>query len=74
VNQCAIAKAEVILMLGNMLCGLNLCVSSDEFTKMRGSKYEMTYVRIYINKQISPIFDCVTPDSILLSSLACQFI
>ncbi len=38
------------------------------------SKYKMTYVRphIFSNKQISPIFNCVTPDSVSLSSLARQ--
>ncbi len=42
--------------------------------ELRGSKYKMTYVRphIFSNKQISPIFNCVTPDSVSLSSLARQ--
>ncbi len=26
----------------------------------------------YINKQISPIFNCVTPESVSLAPLACQ--
>ncbi len=37
--------------------------------KYGGSKYKMTYVRpnIYINKQTSPIFNCVTPVSVSLA-------
>ncbi len=27
---------------------------------------------IFIHKQISPIFNCVTPESVSLASLACQ--
>ncbi len=43
-------------------------------TKTRGSKYKMTYIRpyIYLNKQTSPIFDCVTPVSVSLATLARQ--
>ncbi len=42
--------------------------------KYEGSKYKMTYVRpnIYINKQTSPIFNCVTPVSVSLATLARQ--
>ncbi len=38
-------------------------------TKTRGSKYKMTYIRtyIYLNKQTSPIFDCITPVSVSLA-------
>ncbi len=37
---------------------------------------QITYVRpnIYINKQISPIFNCVTPESVSLATLARQLI
>ncbi len=43
-------------------------------TKTRESKYKMTYVRpnIYTNKQTSPIFNCVTPVSVSLATLARQ--
>ena len=46
----------------------------SEHKNTRGSKYKMTYVHphTYINKQISPIFNCVTPESVSLASLARQ--
>ncbi len=36
--------------------------------KYGGSKYKITYIRpnIYVNKQTSPIFNCVTPVSVSL--------
>ena len=39
-------------------------------------KVKMTYVHphTYINKQVSPIFNCVTPESVLLAPLARQTI
>ncbi len=47
---------------------------AERTKKYGGSKYKMTYIRpnIYINKQTSPIFDCVTPVSVSLATLARQ--
>ncbi len=39
-------------------------------TKLPGSKYKITYVRPKIYKQVSPIFNCVIPDSVLLANYA----
>ncbi len=50
-------------------------VSNAELTrKYERVKVQMTYVRpnIYINKLTSPIFNCVTPESVSLASLARQ--
>ncbi len=49
-------------------------VDHEVNTKTRGSKYNITYVHphIYINKRISPIFNCVIPESVSLTSLARQ--
>ncbi len=46
-----------------------------EHTEAAGSKYKMTYVHphIYINKQISQIFNCVTPVSVLLAANYCMY-
>ncbi len=48
--------------------------NAERTQKYGGSKYKMTYIRsnIYINKQTSPIFDCVTPVSVSLATLARQ--
>ncbi len=48
--------------------------NAERTQKYGGSKYKMTYIRpnIYINKQTSPIFDCVTPVSVSLAMLARQ--
>ncbi len=48
--------------------------NAERTPKYGGSKYKMTYIRpnIYINKQTSPIFNCVTPVSVLLATLARQ--
>ncbi len=43
--------------------------NAERTQKYGGSKYKMTYIRpnIYINKQTSPIFNCVTPVSVSLA-------
>ncbi len=48
--------------------------NAERTQKYGGSKYKMIYIRpnIYINKQTSPIFDCVTPVSVSLATLARQ--
>ncbi len=49
--------------------------STTELTQKRvGQSTKMPYVRpnIYINKQTSPIFNCVTPVSVSLATLARQ--
>ena len=48
--------------------------NAERTQKYGGSKYKMTYIRpnIYINKQTSPIFNCVTPVSVSLATLARQ--
>ncbi len=49
--------------------------NAERTQKYGGSKYKMTYVRpniIYTNKQTSPIFNCVTPVSVSLATLARQ--
>ncbi len=48
--------------------------NTEQHKNTRGSKFKMTYVRphIHINKQISPIFNCVTPESVSLAPLARQ--
>ncbi len=48
--------------------------NAERTQKYGGSKYKMTYIRpnIYINKQTSPIFNCVTPVSVSLAKLARQ--
>ncbi len=50
--------------------GSNTERTRSEHKNTRGSKYKMTYVRphIYINKQISTIFNCVTPESVSLAN------
>ncbi len=42
--------------------------NAERTQKYGGSKYKMTYIRpyIYLNKQTSPIFDCVTPVSVAI--------
>ncbi len=42
--------------------------NAERIQKYGGSKYKMTYIHpnIYINKQTSPIFNCVTPVSVSL--------
>ncbi len=42
-------------------------IDHEANTKMRGSKYKMTYVRLHIH-----INNCVTPDSVLLALIAQQ--
>ncbi len=44
--------------------------NAERTQKYGGSKYKMTYIRpnIYINKQTSPIFNCVTPVSVSLAN------
>ncbi len=46
--------------------------NAERTQKYGGSKYKMTYIRpnIYINKQTSPIFNCVTPVTVSLATLA----
>ncbi len=46
--------------------------NAERTQKYGGSKYKMTCVRPYINKQTSPIFNCVTPVSVSLATLARQ--
>ncbi len=49
--------------------------STTELTQKReGQSTKMPYVRpnIYINKQTSPIFNCVTPVSVSLATFARQ--
>ncbi len=48
--------------------------NAERTQKYGGSKYKMTYIRpnISINKQTSPIFNCVTPVSVSLATLARQ--
>ncbi len=50
--------------------------NAERTQKYGGSKYKMTYIRpnIYINKQTSPIFNCVTPVSVSLATLARQLV
>ncbi len=50
--------------------------NAERTQKYGGSKYKMTYIRpyIYLNKQTSPIFDCVTPVSVSLATLARQIV
>ncbi len=51
--------------------------STTELTQKReGQSTKMPYVRpnIYINKQTSPIFNCVTPVSVSLATLAHQLL
>ncbi len=51
--------------------------STTELTQKReGQSTKMPYVRpnIYINKQTSPIFNCVTPVSVSRATLAGQLI
>ncbi len=46
--------------------------NAERTQKYGGSKYKMTYIHPNINKQTSPIFDCVTPVSVSLATLARQ--
>ncbi len=48
--------------------------NAERTQKYGGSKYKMTYIRpyIYLNKQTSPIFDCIAPVSVSLATLARQ--
>ncbi len=46
--------------------------NAERTQKYGGSKYKMTYIRPNINKQTSPIFNCVTPVSVSLATLACR--
>ncbi len=51
--------------------------STTKLTQKReGQSTKMPYVRpnIYINKQTSPIFNCVTPVSVSLTTLARQLV
>ncbi len=41
--------------------------NAERTQKYGGSKYKMTYIRPNINKQTSPIFNCVIPVSVSLA-------
>ncbi len=65
------------LLVNGRICYFSLSrlsagVYHEATTKMWGSKYNDIRMSTQIYKQISPILNCVTPDSVLLASLTRQ--